>query len=322
PHQPRGADEYDSRVGVLHSGNRQPGHQRVGPSPRPRRPLLAGNLRRQLAAGLYERRFPETTREQTPKKASPPTPPHGTRQLIRVLEGVAMLRRIATEKGEIMGHKWTSVLLASCLGMLLVSTGVQATPQGKCIVGKNKCMSKKAGSLLKCHQKAETPNKPADPNFDNCIGKAVDKFSGPTGCFEKLENKSPNDCITFNDFPAAEIVVDDCVDTLVEAIDPAPITQTKCGVGKKKCVAKKLKSILKCHQKAETVGKPMDPNAGDCITKAMDKFGGGSDPDKGCIRKLELKSNNDCQPPTGNQQHLEDLVDSYVGAFMTLISTP
>jgi hypothetical protein len=225
-----------------------------------------------------------------------------------------------------MAYTRTSVVISVFAAACLMSTGAGAATQSKCLVGKNKCMSKKAGSLLKCEQKAETPGKPPDPNFADCEDKAKGKFDGgsdPTkGCFEKLENKSNNDCITFDDTASAEAAVDACVDEIVAAIDPAPVTQTKCGVKKKKCVAKKLSSVLKCYQKAETPGKPMDPNTSDCITKATAKYDGGTDPSKGCFVKLESKSGNDCQPPIGNQAQLEDIVDSCVGAFVTLINTP
>src|SRR4029077_8270832 len=154
---------------------------------------------------------------------------------------------------------------------------------------------------------------------------AKGKFDGgadPTkGCFEKLENKTPNDCINFNDTASAELSVDDCVDEIVATLDPTS-TQSKCEVGKKKCVAKTLKSILKCHQKAETPGQSMDPNFASCITKAEDKYSGGADPTKGCFAKLEAKTPNDCST-TGNSAALEAIVDSScVGAFLTGRNTP
>jgi hypothetical protein len=225
-----------------------------------------------------------------------------------------------------MSYTRASVVVSIFAAACLVSTGAGAAPQSKCLVGKNKCMSKKAGSLLKCEEKAETPGKPADPNFANCETKAMDKFGGgadPTkGCFEKLENKAGNDCITVNDTASAEAAVDNCVDQIVAAIDPAPITQTKCGVSKKKCVAKKLGSILKCYQKAQTPGKPMDPNTAGCVDKAKAKYDGSPDPTKGCFVKLENKTGNDCQAPLGNQGLLENITDSCVAAFIALVETP
>ncbi len=92
-----------------------------------------------------------------------------------------------------------------------------------------------------------------------------------------------------NDTAAAETRVDACVDALVAEIDPDAVDQTKCGVGKKKCVAKKLKSILKCYQKAETPGKPADPNTGGCIDKAQAKFDGGDRPDQGLLREARAE---------------------------------
>ncbi len=227
-----------------------------------------------------------------------------------------------------MAQRSSFAFVAALAAVCLFGGNAAALTQSKCVQGKNKCMSKKADSLLKCHVKAETPGKPANPNDKGCEDKARAKFDGTPdpakGCFEKLENKNNQDCVTFNDTAQAEAVVDNCVQQLVAAIDPGPITQTKCGAGKKKCVAKKLKSILKCYEKAQKPGAPMDPNTKGCIDKAMDKFDGGAKPEKGCFVKLETKSNNDCQPPTGNQAALEELVDgsSCVGAFIALLDGP
>src|SRR5262245_1403031 len=107
-----------------------------------------------------------------------------------------------------MYRKATFGLLAAALtATCLLARGAEAD-KGKWLVGSNNGMAKKAGSLLKCHQKAETIGKPADPNAAGCVTKAKDKFDGtpdPTkGCFEKLENKSPNDCLTFDDTGSAE----------------------------------------------------------------------------------------------------------------------
>src|SRR5678815_126049 len=115
------------------------------------------------------------------------------------------------------------MVLAAAL--LFVTSGPAVAQQAKCLAGKTKCAIKKGTGLLKCHTKAETPGKPADPNADGCIDKVVGKFDGgaePTkGCFEKLEKKSSNDCITFDDTASAEAAIDSCVAGLVEAIDPA-----------------------------------------------------------------------------------------------------
>ena len=50
---------------------------------------------------------------------------------------------------------------------------------------------------------------------------------------------------------------------------PAEAAQSKCLTKKNKCVASTLTSLLKCHQKAETPGKPADPNAKECVDKAQ-----------------------------------------------------
>jgi hypothetical protein len=225
-----------------------------------------------------------------------------------------------------MPKNWSRAAIV--MGVLAIA-GAETTSeaaQGKCLIGKNKCVSKKAGSLLKCEQKAETPGKPTDPNADGCVDKARAKFDGgeapEKGCFEKLESKEGNDCITFDDTASAEALVEQCVGNLVTGIDPLPIDQTKCGVGKKKCVAKKLSGLLKCYQKAQAPGKPEDPNTGGCVDKVKAKFDGGAEPEKGCIAKLEAKSGNDCLPALGNIAELEQLVDDCVADIVAALETP
>src|SRR5262249_40647586 len=156
---------------------------------------------------------------------------------------------------------------------------------------------KKAGGLLKCEQTAETPGKSMDTSV--CKGKVRGKFDGgmdPTkGCFAKLENAKGSDCPPTGDTDTAEAAVESCVGAFVPDIDP-PAVQTKCGVGKKKCVSKLIGALLKCKAAAQTAGKSTDPNAGGCKDKATAKYTGGTDPTKGCFAKIEGKTGNDCQP--------------------------
>src|SRR5262245_59080622 len=129
---------------------------------------------------------------------------------------------------------------------------------------KTECAWKKADALLKCEQKAETPGRPPDPNTGGCIDKARLKFDGGTdpasGCVWRAFFADPAGCIT-GDGPALETLIDGCVSQIVAEIDPAPLDQSRCNAQKKKCAAKKLKSMLKCYERAHTPGKPDDPNA-------------------------------------------------------------
>jgi hypothetical protein len=219
-----------------------------------------------------------------------------------------------------------SKTLSIAAALLMVVTPMWSAPafavQAKCIAGKTKCMSKKATGLIKCHQLAETPGKSADPNAGGCVIKAMAKFDGgvdPTkGCFEKLENKAGNDCITFDDTAAGEDVVDSCVAAFVDAIDPVPSDKAKCNAGKKKCVSKLLKGLLKCRKLAQTPGKSTEPNAGGCVDKAVAKYTGGLDPTKGCFAKLEAKVENDCLAPLGNSATLQGLVEDCVDDVVAL----
>jgi len=220
--------------------------------------------------------------------------------------------------------------VVACSVLVLIATAVTnvaAGPQTKCLVGKNKCVSEKAGALLTCEQKAETPGRPADPNAGGCVDRAKTRFDGgsdPTkSCFERLETTTPNDCVTFDDTGSVEMLVDACVAEIVEAIDPGSIDQRRCSVGKKNCAAKKLKSILKCHQRAETLGRQNDPNFNGCLDKAKTRFDGGSDPTKGCFERLENKSGNDCLSPLDNMAAVTGIIDnSCVGAFVAALETP
>jgi hypothetical protein len=225
-----------------------------------------------------------------------------------------------------MLHARSVRLLAAVPVLALLAGPAAAQVQSKCLVGKNKCMAKKASSLLKCEQLAETPGKDPDPNANDCVDKARDKFEGGStpaqGCFEKLETKVPNDCVTSDDTSAAEAAVDACVANIVAAIDPPPLTQSKCNVGKKKCATKTLTSLLKCWQKAQTPGQPTDPNTKDCVTKAMAKFDGGADSAMGCFVKLEAKPGNDCVAPLGNTAAVEAVVNQCVTDLMALVTTP
>ena len=128
-------------------------------------------------------------------------------------------------------------LLALVLALALMPAAPASAQQAKCLAAKTACMATKAAGLLKCETLAETPGKPVDPNAKDCVTKVRAKFDGgiaPTkGCFEKLESKTPNDCLTLDDTGAAEAAVDACVASLVAAIDPPPPDQTKCGAGKK-----------------------------------------------------------------------------------------
>jgi hypothetical protein len=213
------------------------------------------------------------------------------------------------------------VVIALVAALMLAGSGPASAQQAKCIAGKTKCLSKKATGLLKCEATAETPGKPADPDAGGCRTKVIGKFDGGAepakGCFEKLENKSGNDCVTSDDTDAGEAAVDSCVASLVTAIDPPPITQTKCGAGKKKCVSKLLAALLKCNQVAQTPGKSTDTTA--CVAKATTKYTGGAEPAKGCFAKLEAKSGNDCEA-MNDSGTLQTLVENCAAALATLVT--
>jgi hypothetical protein len=215
---------------------------------------------------------------------------------------------------------------AAMLGALLLTDPAHGVVQSTCVAKKNRCMSKKAASLLKCEQKAEMPGASIEPGLTACRQKASTKFDGgpdpSRGCFERLESKTPNDCINFDDTAAAELVVDDCVADIVGAIDPAPVDQSACNVGKEKCAATTLKYLLKCHEKAQKPSpKPIEPALSECLQKARAKLDGGTVPTTGCIARLEARSPNDCRPPLANTAAIAAVVDSCAGAFVARVET-
>ena len=218
-----------------------------------------------------------------------------------------------------------SIVAALVVALTLMAHAPASAQQAKCLAGKTACMAKKAAGVLKCEALAETPGKPVDPNAKDCVTKAETKFDGGAqpakGCFEKLESKDPNDCLTVDDTVAAETAVDACVASLVAAIDPPPRDQTKCGASKKKCASKYLAALLKCRTLAQTPGKPTDPNTKGCVDKAVAKYTGGLNPAKGCFAKLEAKDPNDCQSTT-NSLTVQGLAENCVADLVAVVAGP
>lgn len=218
----------------------------------------------------------------------------------------------------------SDVLLAAThgRGLWTADVGLDGAAQSKCLAAKTGCISKAGLGLLKCEQSALTPGNTPDVNAGGCSDKALLKFDGGTepaeGCFERLESKSPNDCITLDDTTAAEAAIQRCVVGVGSAIDPAPLDQTRCGAGKTKCTSKLLTALLKCQAIAQTPGKPSDPNSKACVDKARAKYTGGTAPQKGCFAKLESKAPNDCQF-TDDATALEAVVEGCVGDFSSLL---
>src|SRR5262249_7023882 len=250
----------------------------------------------------------------------------GRRYSFQVAACARRRSRRARDRCTTEGHMTIRSIVASLVGALtLMAHAPASAQQAKCLAGKTACMAKKAAGLLKCETLAETPGKPADPNANECVTKAETKFDGgpqpAKGCFEKLESKDPNDCLTVDDTAAAETAVDACVAAIVTAIDPPPLDQTKCGAGKKKCASKYLAARLKCRKLAQTPGKPADPNTKGCVDKAVAKYTGGLEPTKGCFAKLEAKNPNDCQSTT-NSLAVQGLAENCVADLVAVVAGP
>jgi len=192
---------------------------------------------------------------------------------------------------------------AIALLAIFIASVVHAQTVNPCSSKKKLCVAKKEAALLKCHTTAEKTGATVDAA---CLQKAHEKFDGGAtpsqGCFAKLEAKGG--CLTTGDTAALEGKVDAFVSDVVQGLDPgypAPVTNT-CSAGKKTCVAKKAKALLKCHSKAEKTGT-LDAT---CVQKAQIKF---ADPVNGCFAKLEAKGG--CLT-TGDTTALESTVDAFV----------
>jgi hypothetical protein len=110
--------------------------------------------------------------------------------------------------------------------VLALATEAQATLNA-CTSAKEACVAKKTAALLKCHSKNSKPPAGLAPaKFAACVQKAKDKFDGGAnpakGCFAKLEAKyGVGGCLTAGDVAALETQVDDFVDAVICALDPA-----------------------------------------------------------------------------------------------------
>lgn len=212
--------------------------------------------------------------------------------------------------------RYAAVIVAALTVLLMFGT---ADAQNKCVAKKHGCVAKKAACKLKCHEKAEKKGLALDPI---CIQKCEDKFDGGVdpakGCFAKLEAKNDGPCLTTSDTAPLEAKVDAFVVDVIQEVDPfyPAVVMNSCSAGKKKCVSKKMKALLKCHEKAVKKGLALDTN---CITKAKNKFDGGADPAKGCFEKLESAGGCSTLDDTAA---LEAKVDAFVDDVVCELQSP
>jgi hypothetical protein len=215
--------------------------------------------------------------------------------------------------------------------------GPTGTPvaHSKCDAGKMWCVAKMKACLLAVHGKAEKKGVPPD---DAALHKCRNTFDGGTrgfakGCIGKLETKEQAQkpatlCTVTGDLALLEDKVAAFVEGVVRAINPdSPTVQaaSNCDAGKKVCVAKQLRCVLKARLNAVKKDVAVDPVA---LQKCARAFDGGSKPAKGCIAKLEAKHNPDkpktmCAVRDGDVAALGAKVDAFVSDVVNEIrNTP
>lgn len=203
----------------------------------------------------------------------------------------------------------------------------------KCDAGKLRCVAAKQACLLDAYGKAEKKGVSVD---GAALLKCRDKFDGGSkgpakDCIGKLEGKADPKkpetlCTATGDLALLESEVDDFVGAIVGAIDPTfPVVEapSSCDAGKKACVRTKARCQLTVESNAAKKNAPVDEAA---LLKCRAKFDGGSQPEKGCIAKLEAKQN--ARKPktmcsvTGDRAVLESMVDAFVDDLVRAIRTP
>jgi hypothetical protein len=117
-------------------------------------------------------------------------------------------------------HRKALFGLLAALAVALAFSSTPASALSKSASAKQKCVGKKQACKLGCHAKDSGGSDPAA--LAACLAKCEDKFDGGAdplkGCFEKLENKFPNDCLTNNDTAALEAKVDAFVLDVVQEL--------------------------------------------------------------------------------------------------------
>jgi hypothetical protein len=186
------------------------------------------------------------------------------------------------------------VVLGAAIVTALLAWGsfASADTVSKCAAAKVNCALGLTKCKLGCFKKAAGTNL-VDPA---CLTKCDGKFDGGAkplkGCFEKLENKVPNDCQSFDDTGTIAAAIEAFALDIVTDLNATPPTGpvSKCLAGKESCVIKRTACRLGCYKKGNTAG--ITESA--CLSKCETGFDGGAEPAKGCFEKLENKSPNDC----------------------------
>src|SRR5262245_1707970 len=144
--------------------------------------------------------------------------------------------------------------LVSISALIADATASGSPPISRCAAGKKKCLGKYVATVLGCHARAVQKGAEVD---GACAAKATAKITGGgKGCFDKLEAKVPNDCLTLGDaddrLTEASAFVLDVVDDLSPGY-PAPTTSV-CSSKRMKCVGKKVAWWMKCSVKENKDG--------------------------------------------------------------------
>lgn len=209
-----------------------------------------------------------------------------------------------------------SLLVAASIGVATFASGVRAQdltlPENKCLAAKIKGLT---GSIYKraaCVSKGIKTGTPDDP----CLDKSSDKFTGgadPTnGAYNKVEEKYPLSCLTYDDQNNFESAITGLLLSLEDMVGSA---SGVCNAAKMKCVGQYAAAIGTCNAKGASKDGIPGPI---CIAKASDKLANGVD---GCLDKAA--TNPDCAFPGAQADQLRGAVDRFLKASaINLIPAP
>ena len=201
-----------------------------------------------------------------------------------------------------------SIVIALATALVMTCSGpASAQQQAKCMAGKTKCMSTKAGGLLKCEETAETPGKLADQSA--CIaegrGQVRRRYRLHQGLLREAREQEGQRLHHLRRHSRGRGRGRQLRRGFVAAIDPPPTTQSKCLGGKKKCVAKLLGVAAQVRRRRpRRRGRSTDTSA--CDQQGDDEVHRRRRSDQGLLREARGEEGERLCGPQGQLGRVAD----------------